>query len=111
MVCRFERAFLDRIKLNPLHLDLENRGKLADGCELLGHRVVHTDLLDIECPINGIVDVSRPMSNINLDVTPPFVLRTRALLGGDVRAGLAVEQAKEKVSTDNLMDNFSKLTL
>ena len=107
MVCRFERAFLHRIKLNPLHLDLENRGKLADGCELLGHRVVHTDLLDIECPINGIVDVSRSMSNINLDITPPFVLRTCALLGGDVRAGLAVEQADETVSTDNVVDDFS----
>jgi hypothetical protein len=98
MVCRFERAFLHRIKLDPLHLDLENRGKLANGSELLSHRVVHTNLLNIKCPINGIVDVSRSVSNINLDITPPFVLRTCAFLGGDVRAGLAVEQADRRLT-------------
>lgn len=103
MVCRFERTFLHRIKLNPLHLDLENRRKLADGSELLGHRVFHADLLNIKCPIDGIVDVSRSVSNINLDVTPSFVLRTCAFIGGDVRAGLAVEQADERVKIGTIV--------
>jgi hypothetical protein len=78
---------------------LQDGWKLADRTELLSHRVSNADLLDIKSPIDGIVDIPRSMSDVDLDVTPALLLRAHAVLGGDVRPGLTIEQAGKRVNT------------
>ena len=92
---RFEGALLDRVKLHPLHLDLQNGRDFSDRAELFGFGVLNTDLLNIKSSIDGGIDISRPTSHIDFDVTPSFIFRPCALRSGYVGPRLAVEQARE----------------
>jgi hypothetical protein len=107
MVGGLERGLLHGVELNTLDLDLENRGHLADRPVLLGHRAINADLLDVKGSVDGIVNIPRTMRNVNLDITPTFFFVTRALLGGNVRTGLSVEQANAGISTRILSKNLS----
>lgn len=122
-----ERAFLHRIELNPLHLDLKHGRQPAYGTKLLRHRVANIHLLDIKSAVDGCIDVTGSSCNIDLDVTPPFLLGPCAFFGKDVRLGLSVEKTvwkkkkkKKTLSaswpwyadrTDSLLDPVNLLTI
>lgn len=96
MIGQLERSHLDRVELGALHVDLKDRRNAADRSELLGHRVVDDDVLDIKGPIDGVVNIPITMGNVNRDITPTLLPEPLALFGGYVRAGLSEEQASER---------------
>lgn len=56
--------------------------------------------MDVEGSVDSVVNVPRTMRNVNLDITPTFVLGPCAVLSRNVRASLSVEQANDGVSTE-----------
>lgn len=92
MVCRFKRALLHRVKLNPLNLDLQNRGESSDRSELLGFGVLDTDFLSIKRTVDGSVDITRTTGDIDFDIAPSFVLVSCSFFGRDIGPSLTIEQ-------------------
>lgn len=74
MMCRLERTLLHRVKLDSLHLDLQDGRNPGDRAKLFCLTVLDTDLLSIESSIDGGIDISRTTSYINFDVAPSFIL-------------------------------------
>lgn len=94
MVRRLERALLNRVKLDPLHLDLEDWRNAGNGAELISLRAFNTDLLFIKSAIEGSVNVARSMSHVDFNVAPTLLFRPNATSSGDVGLASTIEQTK-----------------
>lgn len=94
MVCRLERALLHRVKLNPLNLDLQNRGQPSDRSELFGFGILDTDFLSIKGTVDGSVDIPRATGDIDFDIAPSFVLGSCSFFGRDIGPSLTIEQTE-----------------
>ncbi len=84
MVGGLERALLHGIELNALHLDLQNRGNVGNGSVLLRLSIFNADFLDVECAVDRCIDIARATSDVDLDIAPSFLFRSRTSGGGDV---------------------------
>ena len=84
MVGGLERALLHGIELNALHLDLQNWGNVGNGSVLLGLSILNADFLDVESAVDRCIDITRASSNVDLDIAPSFLFRSRTSGGGDV---------------------------